>query len=224
MFAGHLGAALGIGSFERRVNVGWFIVAALLLDALVWLFVLLGWESVAVREDFPRTHQPEFVFPYSHGLLAAVLWAACTGGVTLMACSRSRLRWRAAALVAAAVFSHWVLDAAVHRPELPLAGAGSPRVGLAGWDHLPLALALEAALVIAGLCLFLPGARTGRNKAMALALLSLTVTAFTVLGMTVAPPPPSITAMATGSLASLGAVAVLGFCLGRPAGSTTASF
>ena len=48
MFAGHIGAALAIGRAERAVNVGVFVAAALLLDFLLWLFVLLGWESVAV--------------------------------------------------------------------------------------------------------------------------------------------------------------------------------
>ena len=43
MFAGHVGAALAIGRAERRVNVGVFIAAALFLDALLWLFVLVGW-------------------------------------------------------------------------------------------------------------------------------------------------------------------------------------
>ena len=44
MFAGHIGTALAIGSVERRVNVGAFVVAALLLDLVLWLLVLLGWE------------------------------------------------------------------------------------------------------------------------------------------------------------------------------------
>ena len=63
MFAGHVGAALAIGSAERRLNVGVFVAAALLLDAALWLFVLLGIESVEIPPDFARTHQPAFVCP-----------------------------------------------------------------------------------------------------------------------------------------------------------------
>jgi hypothetical protein len=218
MFAGHMGAALAIGRIERRVNVGWFIAAALLLDVLLWLFILLGWESVTIPADFHRSHQPQFNFPYSHGLLAGVVWAALAGVAVLIG-SREALRRRAAALVAAAVFSHWVLDAAVHRRELPLTGPGSFRVGLAGWDHLPLALAVEAALVIAGLWLFIPAAPLKRSRAIALVLLSLIALSFTLLGMTVAPPPPSASTMATGSLATLGAVCALALWLGMPAQS-----
>ena len=215
MFAGHIGAALAIGTAERRVNVGWFVAAALLLDVLLWLFVLLGWESVSIPADFPQTHQAEFVFPFSHGLLAALLWAGMTGLAAFAALKTPR-RGRAAALLALAVFSHWGLDALVHRPELPLAGPGSFRVGLGGWDHLTLALALEAALVVAGLWLFMSRSTLARRQAVALVLLSLLALAFTVSGMTLAPAPPSATAMAAGSLATLVTVCTLAVWLGRP--------
>ena len=56
MFAGHVGAGLAIGSAERRVNVGLFVAAALLLDIVLWLLVLAGCESVAIPSDFARTH------------------------------------------------------------------------------------------------------------------------------------------------------------------------
>ena len=76
MFAGHLGAALAIGRAERRVNVGAFVIAALFLDIVLWLFVLLGWESVTIPVNFASTHQPDFVLPFSHGLVASVMWSA----------------------------------------------------------------------------------------------------------------------------------------------------
>ena len=105
MFAGHVGAALALGRVERRVNIGVIITAALLLDGLLWLFVLVGWESVGIPADFARTHQPAFVFPYSHGLAAGALWSALGGAAGLLAYAhRSRAKWRAAALISAAVF------------------------------------------------------------------------------------------------------------------------
>src|ERR1700758_946579 len=110
MFAGHIGAALALGRAARDINVGVFITAALLLDLLLWLFVLLGWESVAIPADFVSTHQPEFVFPYSHGLMASVIWSVLAGAVALVFYSHLGMRWRAAALVCLAVLSHWLLD------------------------------------------------------------------------------------------------------------------
>ncbi|MEJ8810639.1 hypothetical protein WKW77_06135 [Variovorax ureilyticus] len=204
MFAGHMGVGLALQRAERRVNVGVFVAAGLLLDMVLWLFVLLGWETVTLPADFTRTHQPEFTFPYSHGLLAAIGWSALAGATAFAAYGRlGPSRKRVAALVAAAVFSHWLLDALVHRPELPLAGFGSPRVGLGLWQNMSVALAVEAAIVVFGLCLFLPGCHLSRGRRAALAILTLVVLGFTVVGMTSAQPPPSPKAMAFSSLAAV---------------------
>jgi hypothetical protein len=216
MFAGHVGAAMAIGRAERRVNVGAFVIAALLLDIVLWLFVLLGWESVSIPGDFAARHQAQFVFPYSHGLLASIAWSAIAAAITFLFCSRlGQARLRAAALIAAAVFSHWFLDALVHVPELPLAGAASRKVGLGLWNSMPFALALEALIVLAGIWLFVPGARLSRAKKGSLAALALVILAFTVVGMTVTPPPPSVPAMASSSLLTIVAVGALATWLGR---------
>lgn len=216
MFAGHVGAALAIGRVEKRVNVGVFVSAALLLDIALWLFVLLGWESVSIPGNFARTHQPEFVFPYSHGLAAGIAWSAAAGIAALIGYSGwKRGRSRAAALVGAAVFSHWLLDALVHVPELPLLDADSTKVGLGLWQSMPVALAVEAAIVMAGLYLFMSGSALPRSRKLALTALSLLILGFTVLGMTVAPAPPSAVAMAGSSLVTLVVVGGLYCWLGR---------
>ena len=120
-----------------------------------------------------------------------------------------------ALLLAAAVFSHWVLDVLVHRPELPLVGASSPALGLALWDHMTLALLLEAAITAGGVALFLAGSGWPRARARALAgFVGLTL-ALTVVGMTVAPAPPSPGAMAATSLATLALVVGATGWLGR---------
>ncbi len=216
MFAGHVAAALAIARAERRVNVGAFVGAALLLDIALWLFVLLGWESLTIPADFASTHQPQFVFPYSHGLAAGLVWS-CLAAAGAWAVYRrlGTARARAAVLMAAAVFSHWLLDALVHRPEMPLLGASSTAVGLALADNMPLALAVEAALVLVGMALFIPGSGLPRDRLKALAILSLVILAFSVAGMTLAPPPPSAFAMAASSLLTVVVVCVFFAWLGR---------
>jgi hypothetical protein len=216
VFAGHVGVGLAIGRAERRANVAVFIGAALWLDLVLWLFVVLGWESVGIPADFADTHQPVFVFPFSHGLLSAALWSAAGAALAYFGYARIRqARWRMAGLVAAAIFSHWLLDALVHRPEMQLAGAASTAVGLGLWQNMPVALVVEAAIVVLGLGSFLRGSGLSRGRAIALGLLSLVVLAFTVVGMTIAPPPPSAFAMAASSLAAIVAVCVLAGWLGR---------
>ena len=218
MLAGHIGVALAIGRTERRVNVGVFVAAALLLDFLLWLFILLGAESVSIPPDFQVTRQVEFVFPYSHGLLAAAGWSAAGGVLAFLAFPRAQQRWRIGGLVAAAAFSHWLLDVLVHKPELPLAGSASPQVGLGLWNNLPVALGVETAIVVAGICLFVPRCGLPRSRSVALVVLSLAMLALTVFGMTIAPPAPSAFAMAFSSLLTLVAVTALVMWLGRLAG------
>lgn len=210
MFAGHLGVALAAARVEPRVNVGVLAAASVLLDLLLWLFILFGWESVTIPADFAQTHQAAFDFPYSHGLVAAALWSAAAALLAGLAWrGRGGPAARVAGLVAAVVFSHWLLDVLVHRPELPVLAAGSHALGLSLWNHLGTALAIEAALVVAGLLLYLPGCGLARARRLGLAGLILLVLAFTVVGMTMAPPPPSAAAMAASSLGTLVIVCAL---------------
>jgi hypothetical protein len=218
MFAGHIGAGMLIARTEPRLNVGGFILAALLLDVVLWLLVLLGAESVSIPADFGQTHQPLFSFPYSHGLLAGLAWSALAGcGVGLAGSRLGSAKWRAGALVAAAVFSHWLLDALVHAPELPLLGSHSAKLGLGLWQNMPAALAVEAGVVLAGLCAFLPGSALPQGRKLWLAGLVLLLLAFTVAGMTLAPAPPSGAAMAASSLLTIGVACALFGWLGRGA-------
>lgn len=218
MFAGHLGTALAIGRAERRVNLGVVVLAAFFLDLVLWLFVLLGWESVTLPANFASTHQPEFVFPYSHGLLAAIAWSLLAGmAIFLWYPKLGRAKLRAAVYVGIAVFLHWLLDALVHLPELPIAGGDSTKVGLGLWQIMPVALAAEALITLAGLWLYITDTNLSRGEKRGLVVLAIFVLCFTIAGMTVAPSPPSNTAMASSSLGAIVVVCVLAGWLGKRA-------
>ena len=80
---------------------------------------------------------------------------------------------------------------------------------------MPVALTLEAIIALAGLYLFLSGANLSRARKLGLTVLFLVILVFTVVGMTIAPPPPSIVAMAASSLVTIVAVCALASWLGR---------
>jgi hypothetical protein len=80
---------------------------------------------------------------------------------------------------------------------------------------MPAALAVEALIAVVGLRLFMAGAGLPRGKMLSLAVLTLLTLSFTVAGMTVAPPPPSVTAMATSSLVTIVVVCALAGWLGK---------
>lgn len=173
MFVGHLGVGLALSATSRRFRLGTLLGAALLLDLLLGLFVLAGWERVLVPADFASAHYLEFDFPWSHGLVATLLWsalAAALAAVGFLALGRGAA---AAWIAAAAVASHWVCDAVEHVRGLPLLGPDSPRVGLGLWQAMGWALLLELLLLLVGAGLFLwsrPGLPRGRRAVLLLVL------------------------------------------------------
>ena len=210
MFVGHLGAGLAAKRMAPRLSLGALFLAAMLLDVLLWVFVLLGLEEVHVPPNFGEVHYLTFTFPYSHGLVASLAWSAAAFGVA-RAC-----RWnaRAGMVVAATVFSHFLLDALVHVVGLPLLGPGSYRLGLGLWRHTGLELALECLIVGLGWWIYLGsprpargGARLGLGGAVVLCAL------LTVAGGLATTLPPGPDGMAVTSLAAIGLLSALAFWL-----------
>jgi hypothetical protein len=152
MGVGHAAVALGASRIIPRVNVGWLVFAALFADFLLGIFALLGLESAQAPSDYASRHYLTFTFPYSHGLLALLLWAALAG--LLLSRMRKEDHARVFLVIAALVLSHFVLDAIVHVAGLPLAGENSPKIGLGLWKHIPLELALETLMAIAGIAIY----------------------------------------------------------------------
>jgi hypothetical protein len=189
MGVGHAAVALGASRVEPRINVGVLIFVAFLADFLLGIFAAFGLERAHVPPDFATRHYLTFTFPYSHGFVSLLLWGVLLGA--LLCWLDQRNRWRAFFVIAALVFSHFILDALVHVPELPLLGENSPKLGLTLWNHMPLELALETLMAIAGIAVYwkLGGSKLSR-WGLALFILLLTALTWTQLFMT-QPPSPS---------------------------------
>src|SRR6267143_2171462 len=103
--------------------------------------------------------------------------------------------------VAVAVFSHWVLDLLVHRPDLPLYDDAA-KVGLGLWNYPAPAFLLEVAALFGGMFLYLRSAaattRLGRYGMPVFGVVMLAVQASVFFG----PPPPSDRAAAVTALGS----------------------
>jgi hypothetical protein len=152
MGVGHVALALGASKAAPRLNVGWLVFAALLADFLLGIFAALGLEHASVPPDFASRHYLLFTFPYSHGLLALLAWAAIFGFLISRAYGTDRRRlFVVAALV---VLSHFLLDGLVHVAGLPLVGENSAKFGLGLWKHMPLELALETLMAVAGVAIY----------------------------------------------------------------------
>jgi membrane-bound metal-dependent hydrolase YbcI (DUF457 family) len=201
MFIGHYAlafAARGTPSVApRRPSLGTWFLAVQWLD-LVWpILVLTGVERLRVVDSDNPFLNLEFVhYPYTHSLLAALVWSLLFAAV---------YRWRggdgrSALWLGGGVFSHWVLDFIVHVPDLPLYPGSSVKLGLGLWEVVPAALAVEVALFAVGLALYTRGTQprdgVGRLAYWALAAFFVLIYVASLLG----PPPPSPTAVAASAL------------------------
>jgi hypothetical protein len=104
-------------------------------------------------ENFTQsTHFELEYMPFTHGLLASVLWAVAAYAVFRWVVVK---RQSVAVVVALAVFSHWLLDLPVHTPDLPLWSDASPKLGFGLWNNAVATYLLEAGLLLLALWMYL---------------------------------------------------------------------
>jgi hypothetical protein len=179
MGIGHVALALGASKAEPRLNVGWLIFAAVLSDFLLGIFAAFGLEQATVPADFTSRHYLLFTFPYSHGLLALVVWSTILGFLASRTVGlRGQRVWILVALVA---LSHFVLDGVVHVAGLPLIGENSPKLGLGLWNHMPLELSIETLMAVIGLVIYwrITGADRSGLSRYGIAIFVIIMTALT---------------------------------------------
>lgn len=193
MFIGHFGVGFAAKRHAPRASLGTLFLAAQFVDLLWPTLLLLDVERVVITPGATVVVPLDFAhYPFSHSLLAAVVWALLVAGGFLLL----RGGKREALVLALLVISHWLLDALVHRPDLPLSPFGEVKVGLGLWNSMPATLLVEIPLFLLGAWLY---ARTtqardgaGRWGFRGLVAILLLIQAGNLLGE----PPPSVTAIA----------------------------
>ena len=193
MFLGHYAVAIGAKKVAPKTSLGTLLAAAAFLD-LVWpVLVLLGFERVVVAPGATAFTPLAFEhYPISHSLLMSVVWGIAFGAAYFFV-RRDR---RGATVLAALVVSHWLLDAVVHRPDLPLTLGGDARIGLGLWNSIPGTLAVELAMFAAAVWLYV-GATRARDRIGSLGLVAFLLLVLAIYaGAAFGPPPPSATAIA----------------------------
>ena len=169
MFVGHYAAALAAKAAEPRAPL-WALVGGCQLLDLGWSgLVMAGIEKVRIDPALPGSNLDLYYMPFTHGLPAALAWSAGAAVIARMA----KLPWAASAMIGASVFSHWLLDFLVHRPDLELLPHGQ-KVGLALWNYPLPEMALELGLVgVAGAALVASRKDQGRSAWPILAFMAV---------------------------------------------------
>jgi hypothetical protein len=194
MFVGHYGVSFAAKKTDPTLPLWVLFIAVQLLDVAWAPFVLLGVEKVRIVPGITASNPLDLYYmPYTHSLVAALLWSA--GAFALYRLANSRTGSGSAAILAGSVFSHWVLDFVVHRPDLPLYD-DTAKVGLGLWNIPAVAFGLEATLLFAGMWLYFQTAPPHRAATVVFGLIMLAIQGFVFFG----PPPASDHAAAVTAL------------------------
>jgi len=193
MFIGHFGVGLAAKPIARRTSLGTLFLASQFIDLLWPTLLLLGLETVQIVPGATKLTPLEFThYPISHSLLAVVGWSVLFALVYLIV----RRSLRAAVLCGILVTSHWLLDALVHKPDLPLVPGGTTRVGLGLWNMPIAAITLEFAIFLFGVFLYLRATKS-KDKIGTIGFWLLVVFLVVIHAANLkGPPPPSVNAIA----------------------------
>jgi hypothetical protein len=104
-----------------------------------------------------------YYMPYTHSLVGALFRSGLAALVYKVA-SGAKASRAAALIVAFAVFSHWILDLVVHRPDLAIYD-DTLKVGLGLWNYKGLEFGVEIAIVVGGILLYLKRNNSVARKA-----------------------------------------------------------
>ena len=191
MFIGHIALALAAKRATPRASLATLFLAAQWADVVWPIFLALGIEQVRILPNGRPFLQLDFIsYPYSHSLLALVVWGILFGIVYRAVAGGRHTLW----VLAGLVISHWVLDWVTHVPDLPLY-PGSAKYGLGLWNSVPGTIALEGSMYVLGLIVYLRTTRA-RDRIGRWAFFALAATLVVMyLASTFGPPPPSVRAL-----------------------------
>jgi hypothetical protein len=209
-FAGKaLAGKSGDQNSDKRIPLWLLFIAVQFIDVLWSIFVLLGIEKVRIVPGITASNALDLYYmPYTHSLLGVLCWSA----LAYVACQLvPSLRGKRSGLIlAGAVFSHWILDLIVHRPDLALYDSVG-KMGFGLWNYRGAAFALEMAVLLCGAAVLY---RTVVHK-VRLAGFVVFLAALQVFGTFFFPPPPSDHAAAMTALSLYVVLALIAWWVDR---------
>jgi len=185
-FAGRaLAGKSGDQENDKRIPLWLLFIAVQFIDVLWSIFVLLGIEKVRIVPGITASNALDLYYmPYTHSLLGVLFWSLLAFAMCQFV---PALRGKRTGLIlAAAVFSHWILDLIVHRPDLALYDSVG-KMGFGLWNYRGAAFALEMAVLLCGAAVLY---RTAVQKVRLAGFVAF-LAALQIFGTFFFPPPPS---------------------------------
>ena len=195
MFIGHHAVALAAKKVAPNTSLGTLVAAVQFLDLLWPPLLLLGIEHARIEPGITAVSPLDlYDYPISHSLLGALIWSVLFGGLYFV----FKKQMRSAAIVALAVFSHWILDFITHRPDMPLTFSNRTLVGLGLWNSWVGTLIVEGGLFVAATVVYTratkPRDRVGTYAWWSYIAFLLVMYVASLVG----PPPPDTSVLAVG--------------------------
>jgi len=193
VFVGHFAVGLAAKRAAPKVSLATLILAAALSDVLWILFFPAGLEKVEIQPGLMVANSLNLVYiPFSHSLLMDAVWGGLFGGIYFLFRRDARGAW----VIFAAVLSHWILDVATHRPDMPLAPGIDARFGLGLWNSRASTFIVEGGLWFGAVLLYAsatrPKSRIGSVAFWTMIALLTALWAISLRG----DPPPSLSQLA----------------------------
>ena len=204
MFIGHFAVAFAAKKVAPKASLGTLVFAAVFLDAVWPVLVVLGIERFRIVAGFTAINPFDFVYyPWSHSLLMTAVWAVLFAIVyQTVKGDHAGATW-----VGIAVASHWVLDCVTHRPDLQLYPGGSERLGLGLWESLPATFSVEGLMFAAGIALYTQSTKVKDRLGTVAWWVYIALLVILYVPGPWSPPPPSEDAVA---ILGIIALAILG--------------
>ncbi len=157
MFVGHYAVSFALRATEKKASLGLLFLGVQFIDLLFFSLTLFGIEKFTIIENYTEsTHFKLEFMPYSHSLVAAMLWSLVIFIVLNMLRKKNNQKGLyLTVLFAIAVISHWLLDLIVHTPDLPIFLDNSYFLGFGLWNNAVLTYVLEALILLGGLYFYL---------------------------------------------------------------------
>ncbi len=212
MFIGHYAAAFALKGKEKDASLGWLFIATQFIDILFFPFALWGLETLEFVPGFTETNDFKMHFPYSHSLVAGVLWSVVFGGLYFLFSRRTKSNGKAIALILGlGVFSHWIADLLVHTRDLPLL-YGEPKFGFGLWHNKAATVGLETLVIFLGVWYYLKQT-TAKNTFGKYAAIGFAVFLVLInyLNYYILPPNHDIVGLTISALVTYFLLAVLAF-------------
>lgn len=211
MFVGHYAAAFAAKVVEPRAPLWTYVLGAQLIDVAWGGLVVAGVEKLSFDPSLPGSPLVLEHMPFTHSLPAAILW-----GVTAAIACRFLLKLpgRASTFVGIVVFSHWLLDLLVHRPDLELWFGGS-KVGFGLWNRPVQEQAVEIGLLGLTAAAWMWTVGKARRSALPGLILIAALLGVQLIGMMT--QPASVSEFGGMAVGTYLAVALLAWAIERPA-------